>query len=319
METIHLQYPLHSNQPVPPVALAIGYFDGVHRGHQAVIRQARRMAQERGIQTAVMTFHPHPREVLGRVKMSRYLTPLPEKLEQFAQLGVDRTYVMRFDRDFAGLSRESFVEEVLIPLRVQAVAVGFNFRFGHRAQGCAQDLGVLAKNRFLAQVVMPVGVEGVTVSSTHLRHALGNGEIELARRILGRPYTVKGTVVHGDKRGRTIGFPTANVQPAEPYLIPKNGVYVVQVRRNGRIETGVMNIGTRPTFDDPVPRHTLEVHLFDVNEDLYGQTLEVAFLHFLREEKRFDSVDALVKQIQEDVAQARNWLTTHGWIGQQMG
>jgi len=318
METIHLQYPLDPYQPVPPVALAIGYFDGVHLGHQAVIRQARRMAQERGIQTAVMTFHPHPREVLGQVKMSRYLTPLPEKLEQFAQLGVDRTYVMRFDRDFAGLSRESFVEEVLIPLRVQAVAVGFNFRFGHRAQGCAQDLDVLAKNRFIAQVVMPVVVEGVTVSSTHLRRALGNGEIELARRILGRPYTVKGTVVRGDRRGRTIGFPTANVQPAEPYLIPKNGVYVVQVRRNGRIDAGVMNIGTRPTFDDPVPRHTLEVHLFDVNEDLYGQTLEVAFLHFLREEKRFDSVDALVKQIQEDVAQARNWLTTRGWIGQQM-
>jgi riboflavin kinase/FMN adenylyltransferase len=251
--------------------------------------------------------------------MSRYLTPLPEKLVQFAQLGVDRTYVMRFDRDFAGLSRVSFVEEVLIPLRVQAVAVGFNFRFGHRAQGRAQDLGVLAKNRFVAKVVMPVVDEGIAVSSTRLRRALGDGEVDLAHRILGRPYTVKGTVVHGDRRGRTIGFPTANVQPAEPYLIPKNGVYVVQVRRNGRIDTGVMNIGNRPTFEDPVPRHTLEVHLFDVNEDLYGQTLEVAFLHFLREEKRFDSVDALVKQIRADVAQARNWLTVHGWIGQQMG
>jgi riboflavin kinase/FMN adenylyltransferase len=319
METIHLRYPLQSNKPMPPVALAIGYFDGVHLGHQAVIRQARRMAKERGIQTAVMTFHPHPREVLGQVKMSGYLTPLPEKLEQFAQLGVDRTYVMRFDRDFAGLSKESFVEEVLIPLRVQAVAVGFNFRFGHRAQGCAQDLGVLAKDRFVAEVVMPVVDEDVTVSSTRLRRALDDGEIELAHRILGRPYTLKGTVVQGDRRGRTIGFPTANVQPEGPFLIPQNGVYVVQVRRNGRIDTGVMNIGTRPTFDDPVPRHTLEVHLFDVNEDLYGQTLEVAFLHFLREEKRFDSVDALVKQIQADVKQARNWLTTHGWIGQQMG
>jgi riboflavin kinase/FMN adenylyltransferase len=277
------------------------------------------MAQERGIQTAVMTFHPHPREVLGQVRISRYLTPLPEKLKKFAQLGVDRTYVMRFDRDFAGLSRESFVEEVLIPLRVQAVAVGFNFRFGHRAQGCAQDLAVLAKKRFVAEVVLPVVDDGVTVSSTRLRRALGDGEMELARRILGRPYTVKGTVVHGDRRGRTIGFPTANVQPEEPYLIPKNGVYVVQVRRNGRIDTGVMNIGTRPTFDDPVPRHTLEVHLFDVNEDLYGQTLEVAFLHFLREEKRFDSVDALVEQIRMDVAQARNWLMTHGQISQRMG
>jgi riboflavin kinase/FMN adenylyltransferase len=319
METIHLRYPLQSNEPIPPVALAIGYFDGVHLGHQAVIRQARRMAKERGIQTAVMTFHPHPREVLGQVKMSGYLTPLPEKLEQFAQLGVDRTYVMSFDRDFAGLSKESFVEEVLIPLRVQAVAVGFNFRFGHRAQGCAQDLGVLAKDRFVAEVVMPVVDEDVTVSSTRLRRALDDGEIELAHRILGRPYTLKGTVVQGDRRGRTIGFPTTNVQPEGPFLIPQNGVYVVQVRRNGRIDTGVMNIGTRPTFDDPVPRHTLEVHLFDVNEDLYGQTLEVAFLHFLREEKRFDSVDALVKQIQADVKQARNWLTTHGWIGQQMG
>jgi riboflavin kinase / FMN adenylyltransferase len=317
METIHLRYPLQSYEPVPPVALAIGYFDGVHLGHQAVIRQARRMAQERGIQTAVMTFHPHPREVLGQAEMSRYLTPLPEKLEQFAQLGVDRTYVMRFDRDFAGLSKETFVEEVLIPLRVQAVAVGFNFRFGHRAQGCAEDLAVLANNRFAAEVVMPVVDGGVTVSSTRLRRALAEGEMELVCRILGRPYTVKGTVVHGDHRGRTIGFPTANVRPDEPYLIPKNGVYVVQVRRDGRVDAGIMNIGIRPTFDDPVPRHTLEVHLFDVDEDLYGQTLEVAFLHFLREEKRFDSVDSLIQQIRTDAAQARKWLTIHGWVNRR--
>jgi riboflavin kinase / FMN adenylyltransferase len=308
METLHLTYPLEAVQSFPPAALAIGYFDGVHRGHQAVIAQARRLAEKHGAVLGVMTFHPHPREVLGKGEMTQYLTPLPEKLKQFERLGVERTYVMRFDRDFAGLTEKAFVNEVLLPLQVKGAAVGFNFTFGRGAAGKAQDLVRLGAGLFDVEVAEPIHSDGLPLSSTRLRQALAEGDVEEARKILGRHYTIRGRVVQGDQRGRKIGYPTANLSLEGPYHIPAHGVYIVQVEGAGKPRYGVMNIGVRPTFHDPEPRLSLEVHLLDTQENLYGRTLQVAFLRFLRPEKRFDSVTALVGQIRADERQAREWL-----------
>src|SRR5690606_33924291 len=248
METVQLSYPLDSDKTYPPAVLAIGYFDGVHRGHQSVIRRARELAARLGVASAVMTFHPHPREVLGKSKLSGYITPLPDKLRQFARLGVDRTYVMKFDRLFADRTKEQFVEAVLIPLQVKGVVVGFNFCFGRGASGRAEDLKTLGEGRFCVEVIHPVLEGEIPVSSTRLREALAAGDVVTAEKILGRPHLVEGEVVTGDRRGRTIGFPTANLALTQPYAIPKRGVYLVSVALGDRWIPGVMNIGLRPTF-----------------------------------------------------------------------
>ncbi|MCS1351272.1 bifunctional riboflavin kinase/FAD synthetase [Mechercharimyces sp. CAU 1602] len=308
METIRLSYPLTLVETIPPVALAIGFFDGVHKGHQAVVREGQRLAAELGVQSAVMTFDPHPREVLGREKHQGRLTPLDEKLKQLEQLGVDRVYVMTFDLSLANLSREGFVKEILIPLQVRGVSVGFNFTFGRHAAGKAADLIHLGEHHFVTRVQQPIQSGGITLSSTRLRQALAEGDMAVAEAILGRSYSFTGTVVSGDQRGRTIGFPTANLSLTDTYWVPRLGVYVVEVMHKGEKVQGMMNIGMRPTFKDVIPKQTLEVHLFDFEGDLYGETLEVHVLHFLREEKRFPSVDHLVSQLQTDERQARAWL-----------
>ncbi|MFD1426258.1 riboflavin kinase/FMN adenylyltransferase [Kroppenstedtia sanguinis] len=310
METIHLTYPLKIQSEVPPVSLAIGYFDGVHLGHQSVIGQARQMAEELGTSPAVMTFHPHPREVLGKASVSRYLTPLSEKLLRFAELGVQRVYVMKFDRELASKTQEEFVEEVLIPLRVRGVTVGFNFTFGRGAEGKAEDLNRLSDGRFQVEIVHPIASDGDFVSSTRLRQTLDSGDVEAALKILGRPYSLRGEVVQGNRRGRTIGFPTANIQLQDPFIIPATGVYVVRVHREGVSKDlfGMMNIGYRPTFRDPDPVKTLEVHLFDLDENLYGDRLEVEFLHRIRGEQPFASVTALTEQLKSDEENSRGWL-----------
>ncbi|SDC12485.1 riboflavin kinase / FMN adenylyltransferase [Melghirimyces thermohalophilus] len=308
METIHLSYPLKTEETFPPISLAIGYFDGVHRGHQAVIQRARKIAADLGVISGVMTFYPHPRDVLGKAKVNQYLTPLPDKLAQFERLGVERVYVMRFDRELAARSKESFVEDVLLPLQVKGVTVGFNFTFGRGAKGKAEDLATLGAGRLQVEVVRPIQHQALSVSSTRLRQALDQGRVEEACEILGRPYTLRGSVVQGDQRGRTIGYPTANLNLDQPFIVPKQGVYVVRVRKGEKVYHGMMNIGVRPTFKEKEAQRTLEVHLFDVNEDLYGNHLQVEFLHHLRDEVPFDSVDDLIAQLQQDEQNARSWL-----------
>ncbi|WP_164491720.1 bifunctional riboflavin kinase/FAD synthetase [Staphylospora marina] len=309
METIRLSYPDGLPSSGEPVSLAIGFFDGVHRGHQAVIAEAIRLGEELGAVPAVMTFDPHPRQVLGKEQIHRFLTPLPEKLGQFRRLGVKRAYVMRFDPVLAGLDKKRFVDGVLVPLGVRAVVTGFNFAFGRGAEGKAADLPELAEGRFVTRVIAPIESGGVPVSSTRLRKALSEGDMEIARDILGRFYSLEGTVVPGDRRGRQLGFPTANLEPDEPYLLPKRGVYVVRVTdADGLAEHGVMNIGIRPTIHDPEPKERLEVHVLGFSGDLYGRVLRVEFLHFLREERKFSSLEELAEQIRRDRDQAESWL-----------
>ncbi|MBO8162504.1 MAG: bifunctional riboflavin kinase/FAD synthetase [Brevibacillus sp.] len=305
MKTIRLSYPLPQDCETVPCSLAIGYFDGVHLGHRRVIQTAIDAAKAQGLHSAVMTFDPHPREVLGQSGYTHYLTPLADKLEQMEKMGVDIAYVMTFDIPFSSVYPEEFIAEVLVPLEARHIVVGFDYTFGYRGKGTAQTLGEHSEGRYTLDIVGPVNRLGEKVSSTVIREYIHHGAVEQARHLLGRPYKIKGTVVHGDKRGRTIGFPTANLALAGPYLIGKNGVYGVRVTLDGQIYHGVMNIGIKPTFALEKKEKSLEVHLFDFDGEIYGNELAVEFLFFLRDEQKFSGVDALVAQIRKDVEMAK--------------
>lgn len=308
MITEHLTYPIAFDQPAFQIGsqiLAIGDFDGVHLGHQQVIGRAVQTARSHHIPAAVMTFHPHPREVLGQAGYTEYLTPLDKKLELFEQMGVDRTYVVGFDLPFSKITSERFVNHIILPMQVNTVVVGFDFRFGNQALGTPDVLSQLSGGNYAVEVIRPFLIHEQKVSSTWIREELLAGRPDAVHELLGRPYALNGTVVHGEGRGRTIGFPTANLELSEAFLVPKNGVYAVRVDMNGRMYGGVMNIGVKPTFTDENKR-ALEVHIFDLDEELYGRTICVEFISFIRSERKFASVEALIQQIQQDAAAARN-------------
>ena len=310
MKTIKLSYPANFEIDIIPNALtlAIGDFDGIHLGHQEVIRRAILTARQMGIMSAVMTFDPHPRTVLGRSEYEQLLTPLSDKLAQFERLGADYAFVVEFSPAFATLLPEQFVNELLVPMNTKAVLVGFDFRFGHKGVGNADSLCEMGKGRFAVEVVRPYHFDGIKVSSTAIRDMLAAGEVDKAREWLGRPYLVRGTVVSGDQRGRTIGFPTANIQLDEPYLCPQNGVYAIRALVSGVWVNGVMNIGTKPTFSNET-KQTLEAHLFDFDRDIYGDQLTIQFISYIRNERKFESIQQLIEQISRDAEFARQQLT----------
>ena len=272
-----------------PRHVAIGTFDGVHRGHQAVIDDA----------DTVLTFDPHPLEILHPAALPKLIMPFGVKRDVIEGLGVRELVVIPFDREFAQRSAEEFIDAVLVErLTAERVSVGENFRFGAKAKGDPEMLA--ARSEFETRVVPLVEVDGETVSSTRIRALVAAGDMEGARHCLGAPFMVEGTVVKGDQRGRELGFPTANIVPDDRYVIPGHGVYAA-------FADGVpaaVNVGVRPTFESG--RGVLiETYLIDRDEDLYGKTLRVAFVERLRGEKRFPSVDDLVDQMRQDVEDAK--------------
>ncbi|MEO3945053.1 bifunctional riboflavin kinase/FAD synthetase [Gorillibacterium sp. CAU 1737] len=310
MHVIELNHPYQPTQELahsPGLVLAIGDFDGVHQGHREVIRRAISRAAERKLASAVMTFHPHPREVLGREMYRHILTPLPDKLRLMEELGLTYTFLVKFDQAFSQLTPEEFVEQVLVKLNLDTVVVGFDFRFGRGGAGTPDSLATLAHGRFAVEVVRPFQSDGQKVSSTLIRESLTEGQLEQANRLLERPYSISGEVVTGAGRGRTIGFPTANIQPAHKYVIPANGVYVVTAETDSGTYGGVMNIGVKPTFHVDEGR-TLEAHLFDYTGSLYGEKLRVHFHAMLRPEKKFSSAEELIAQIKLDAEEAKSRL-----------
>lgn len=311
MQVYHLSYPLMlENGVIEPSVIAIGYFDGVHLGHQKVIQTAKEMAERLEVPLAVMTFHPHPKQVLEQKDTMRFLTPINEKINLFQALGVQKTYVMKFDQRLANLSAEEFVENVCLLLQARGIVTGFNFRFGKQQSGDADLLLSLSQDRYNTKKVDAVVKEGRHVSSTWIRQLLSSGNVELANQLLGRNYRFQGTVERGDQRGKLIGFPTANLAITSPYYLPKRGVYVVQAQFEGTSAYGLMNIGIRPTFKHSTPQEKVEVHLFHPDVNLYGKTMLVQVLKFLRPEQKFASVDALTYQIQNDKKLAEKWLST---------
>ena len=291
-------------QPAPEgSAVAIGVFDGVHRGHQAVFRALAEQGSD--LELTAMTFWPHPDGVVSGDPAPPALTTLERRLELFDEVGLDAAALVDFDHDVMRLTPEEFVVRYLVDgLGARVVAVGDDFRFGHGATGSVDTLRLLGQEHGFSLISMPiVSVYGTQVRSSSIRAAIATGGVELASRMLGRPFEVDGAVVPGDGRGRTIGFPTANIEMPEGFVRPAGGVYAVQCTVDGIVYDGVCNVGTRPTFGGG--RETIEVHLLDEDIDLYGRTVRVAFVDRIRNEQRFASVDALVAQITADIEQAR--------------
>ncbi len=289
-------------------AVAVGNFDGVHLGHQAVIAAARQFAEAQRVPLLCLTFEPHPRTVFGQGRGGERpfrLTPGISKIEALAALGLDGIVCLRFTPDFAQQTPETFIQRVLLDgLAVRHVAVGHDFCFGRGRAGNAETL--TAEAAFTVTALPPQRrTAGEAFASTLIRAHLAQGEPEAAAALLGRPFTIVGRVRHGDKRGRTLGFPTANVALGD-YLRPAFGVYAVMVEIDGQAYRGVANLGRRPTVAGLVER--LEVHLFDFSGDLYGRKIRVALHHFLRPEQTFDGLAALTAQITRDAEAARDKL-----------
>jgi len=288
--------------------VALGNFDGVHRGHSAVIDAARALAPDAPL--GVVSFAPHPREFFQPDSDPFILTPLAQKAAKVSALRVDRLYVLRFDAALSAMTPEEFVRDVLVDgLGIVGVSTGSDFRFGAKRAGDSRVLQELSKDfAFRSKALPEVSDEnGGLFSSSMARAALREGRPEDAATILGSPHIISGPVLKGDQRGRTIGFSTANLS-LEGILAPAFGVYAIAVKlADGSTAKGVANIGMRPTFEKTVP--ILEAHLFDFKKDIYGSVLEVALLHYIRPEQKFDGIDALKAQIAEDATTARTLLS----------
>jgi riboflavin kinase/FMN adenylyltransferase len=296
--------------------ITIGAYDGVHRGHQAVIAQVRNEAARLGCRSIVVTFDRHPASVVRPESAPKLLTDIDQKMAALAATGVDATFVARFDADAAQEDPAEFVRRVLVQkLRAQLIVVGEDFHFGYKRGGNVALLRELGKEHDFE--VVPVQLiarpDGVAepVSSTSIRRALAGGQVEVAANLLGRPFSVSGVVVHGDKRGRTIGFPTANIEVPNAMCLPADGVYsgIVQ-RADGSTYVCAINLGRRPTFFEHADHSLLEAHLLDFDGDLYGERVSVTFEHFLRSERKFEGLESIKTQLQLDVAAARAAGTT---------
>lgn len=293
-------------------AVTIGNFDGVHLGHQAVIAQLGRRAAALGVPACVVTFEPHPRELLDPAHAPARLSRLRDKAAAIARLGSDRLVVLRFDRALAAQEPEAFIDDLLVAgLGARHVLVGDDFRFGHRRRG---DFALLARagdeRGFGVEAAATHALDGERVSSTRVRHALAAGELDEAARLLGGPYTIRGRVIRGEALGRRLGYPTANIA-VDRHALPLTGVFaVVACDGRGRRLPGVASLGWRPTVGGTRP--LLEVHALDFDGDLYGAHLAVELLVHLRAEERFESLDALVERMHEDTRAARACLAARG-------
>jgi riboflavin kinase/FMN adenylyltransferase len=287
--------------------LAVGNFDGVHRGHQALLRSAVAIGRELGAPAGAIIFEPHPREFFHPEEPHFHLTPLEQKLAIFDELGLDVAVVLPFDAAMAKLSADDFVARVLVDgLNARHIVIGHDFFFGHNRGGTPETMQVSAqKHGFGLTVVAPVAEDGEVFSSSAIRLRLAQGDVRGAARILGRNWRIAGKVVGGAKRGTGLGFPTANV-PMPRGTALGHGIYAVRILVDGARHDGAAYLGTRPTYDDGMP--VLEVFLFDFDGDLYGHAIEVEFVDFIRPDRKFDSSEALVAQMRADCARARQSL-----------
>lgn len=295
----------HFHQPAAsPVALAIGNFDGVHLGHQALLKRLVETAKLRGLTATVMTFEPHPREFFAPEQAPTRLASLREKLELFAEAGVEQVYVCHFNQKFARVSAETFMQEILRDsLAAKVILVGEDFRFGAGRKGSVADFRA---HGFECISLPQVEFDGARVSSTAVRQALAAGDLDKAARLLGRPYSISGKVVHGDKVGRQLGYPTANVHMRHDRP-PLFGVYAVKLEGLAHeYLPGVASLGVRPTIKHN-GKPTLEVHLFDFDREVYGKHVRVQFLHKIRDEMKFPDLDTLKQWITADETAARNY------------
>ena len=291
----------------PGIVVALGNFDGIHLGHQKLIGEAVTNAHRSGGTAAVLTFYPHPLQVLRPERTPPMLLSREAKENMMAQLGVDLLLLLPFTMEFAKRSPADFIENVLWgQLSVKGIVVGYNYTFGHQGRGTPETLWQYGeKYDYFLNVIPPVKVGGQIVSSSLIRSKLAEGDVVFARKLLGYYPFTEGTVILGERRGNTLGFPTANVECPEGMVVPAKGVYRVKVEVDNEIYIGVTNVGTKPTFHSNSQRTNIEVHLLDFCGDLYGKKIRVNYTRRLRDEKKFNSVTDLIQQIRMDVQNAR--------------
>ncbi|MEH6993866.1 bifunctional riboflavin kinase/FAD synthetase [Neobacillus drentensis] len=302
MEVIKLKFPLNIDKTeIPPLSMALGYFDGVHLGHQKVILEAKKQAHQKGLHTAVMTFDPHPSVVLRKSdKHVQYITPLAEKIKIIEELGIDYLFIVHFTTEFANLLPQEFIDQFVIDLNVKHVVAGFDFSYGRMGKGTMEVLPFHSREKFTFTIVEKLTSRNEKVSSTRIRQYIKDGRTAELPELLGRFYMTAGIVVHGDKRGRTIGFPTANVETKDEYILPPLGVYAVKIKIGEDWYEGVCNVGYKPTFNKEALRVSVEVHVFEFNKDIYGELVVVEWHRYLRKEQKFSGIEELVSQIEKD-------------------
>lgn len=291
--------------------VTLGTFDGVHVGHKKIIGKLLKSAQVDQLQTVMITFAQHPRNVLNSSDSIKLLNTTEEKIQLLEKQGIDHLVVLNFDSSLSELTGEEFVKNILIDkLNLQKIIIGYDHRFGKNRASDIHDLIYFGKKyHFDVEQISAEEINEITISSTKIRHAILEGEITLANQYLGYEYSFSGIVVKGNQLGRTIGFPTANIQMNNSQkIIPKIGVYIVQGSWDGKVVRGMMNIGTKPTVDGR--NISIEVHFFDLNEDLYDKEITISVLKYLREEQKFDSIEALKGQLALDQQAALSFFKT---------
>src|SRR6266704_1813636 len=295
-----------------PAVLTLGVFDGLHLGHKAIIRTVVERARAVGASATVLTFEPHPRAVLHPESAPPLLQTFDQKIEALGVLGIEQTIVIHFDQVFAEIRAQDFLRDVVVDrLHAKEVYLGRGFAFGHNREGNIDLLRAVSQDlEFFADEVPEVRLRGCRISSSRIREQLLKGRVNLARRMLGRPYGVEGRVTRGAERGQQLGFPTANLQP-QNRVIPLNGVYITATLVDGQWRRSVTNIGTRPTFGNETSV-SVESFVLDWAGDLYGDVVRVRFLHHLRAEQKFSSIDELKTQIARDVSRAKGYFNRRG-------
>lgn len=287
-----------------PLALATGYFDGIHLGHQALILEARRLAQEKNYASAVLSFNPNPLVTLGKMKEEKYLTSLNDRAKILEDLGIDYFLILDFNQETANMLPEDFVQKFMIDMHVKEVVCGFDFFFGRFGKGDGKFLKQYSQY-FNVSIIDQVAEANQKISSTYIIQLLQNGDVQKANHLLTRPYHVQGKVIAGKQRGRLLGFPTANIAYGAYYL-PRFGVYGVRVKLHHQMYEGMCNIGLNPTFND-LKRPSIEVYIFDFKQEIYDETIDIYFYCFTRKEQPFASFQVLKEQLIQDEKEIRNY------------
>ncbi len=314
METIYLQHPYKQDQiPTDSVILALGYFDGVHLGHQAVIKRAKEEADRRNCKLAVMSFNQHPSIVFQKLdaESMKYLSILDRKKELMAALDVDYFYVVEFTYDFGTLRPQEFVDQYLVGLNAEAIVAGFDYTYGPKAIANMARLPGYAKQRFdVIEVSQQSAENKEKISSTSIRQALDDGDLLKVNNMLGYIYQFSGRVMHGDARGRQLGYPTANIKLGRYIRLPKVGVYVVSIKVKDEWHQGMASIGYNITFEKNRQK-TVEVNIFDFDKMIYGEKVTVRWHYYLRDEVKFDGIEGLIEQLEQDEIDARAYFVEH--------
>jgi riboflavin kinase/FMN adenylyltransferase len=306
MKLTRITYPFKIEHK--PVAICFGYFDGIHKGHMGLVNKAKEMAKLHHLEAALFTFEPNPNFVLGKIEKEEMLTTLEDRYLRLKELGMDEMIIANFTREVASLSPEAFIENYIVGLNAKYVIVGFDFHFGFKGQGNYQVLKDLAKGRYEVEVIDEIKDEGRKIASSWIVSLVKQGDIEKANYLLDQPYKIKGKVVKGFGRGKTLDFPTINIKSNGVYIFPKTGVYAVKVKLGSKEYYGMANVGRHPTFD-LLDEDIIEVNIFDFNQSVYNKKVEISFYKFIRDEVKFASADELANQLKQDKKQIQDYFS----------